>query len=200
MKLLFLSILTTSLLTLNSCDSCSTSGSQSNSNGDHRTSELSDFSNRNEELSNNSSSSESDTEEDDIYHDNSLSTGTVPYSCSGLYGDESVITVRTSSLSDQDVVVLVKNAGILVRNAYITAGDSYSFRLPDGRYQVFFYSGRGWNPDKSMPDGSFGGFVADESFSKDMPTDLDSQELTYELIPQPNGNFNTIPSSPDEIF
>ena len=141
-----------------------------------------------------------DSDENELYSGNSLSTGTVPYICSGLYGDESAITVTTSGTSGSDVVVMLKMAGRLVRNAYIQAGDSYTFNLPNGRYQVFFYGGSGWNPNKIMPDGSSGGFVEDESFTKDLPADLEFQELTYELILQPNGNFNALQSSASEMF
>ncbi len=88
----------------------------------------------------------------------------------------------------------------MVCNAYIEAGDSYTFNLPNGYYQVFFYGGKGWNPNKTMPNGIEGGFVANESYSKDNPVSLEYQGLEYELIPQLNGNFTTKQSSAIEIF
>ena len=88
----------------------------------------------------------------------------------------------------------------MVRNAYIVGGDSYTFNLPNGNYQVFFYGGRGWNPEKQMPNGDMGGFVVNESFSKDKPVTLVYQGLEYELILQQNGNFSTEPSSASEMF
>jgi len=51
-----------------------------------------------------------------------------------------------------------------------------------------------------MPNGLEGGFVANESYSKDSPVSLDYQSLTYELIPQPNGNFSTQQSNANEVF
>ena len=45
-----------------------------------------------------------------------------------------------------------------------------------------------------------GGFVVNESFSKDKPVTLVYQGLEYELILQQNGNFSTDPSSASEIF
>lgn len=51
-----------------------------------------------------------------------------------------------------------------------------------------------------MPNGLKGGFVANESYSKDSPISLEYEGLNYELIPQPNGNFNTQQSSVSEIF
>lgn len=127
-------------------------------------------------------------------------TGSVPYECYEKSGSNSKITTITSTQSESDLVVMIKQGDILVRNAYIKAGDKYSFLLPNGTYQVFFYSGRGWNPGKAMPNGLKGGFVTDESYSKDSPTSLSYQEMVYELILQQNGNFSTQQSSEDEIF
>ena len=132
------------------------------------------------------------------YVDNYLQTGSAPYSSNSAYGDNSTITVRTSS-SDNDVVVIVKSYGEMVRNAYIQGGDSYTFNLPSGNYQVFFYGGKGWDPTKDM-NGYQGGFVYQETFSKDDPIDLDGQGLEYELILQQNGNFQTKGSSENEVF
>ena len=139
--------------------------------------------------------------EENPYYSNSLSTGSSPYSSYELSAtDESQISVSTSAGSNCDVVVILKSGGDIVRNAYIKAGGSYTFNIPNGRYQVFFYGGKGWNPNKSMPGGLTGGFVANESYSKDSPVDLNYEGLTYELIPQPNGNFSTQQSSASEIF
>lgn len=139
--------------------------------------------------------------EDDPYYNNSLSTGTVPYESYGYSrSDESQITVTTSYKSNCDVVVIIKSGDRIARNAYIRAGGSHTFYIPNGYYQVFFYGGKGWNPNKIMPGGLRGGFVANESYSKDSPVDLEYQGLTYELIPQPNGNFSTKQSSASEIF
>lgn len=65
---------------------------------------------------------------------------------------------------------------------------------------MFFYGGKGWNPDKKMAGGYTGGFITNESFSKDNAVTLDYQGLNYELIPQRNGNFNTELSSETEMF
>lgn len=139
--------------------------------------------------------------ENNPYYNNSLSTGTTPYVNSSLRSsNDSQITVSTSANSNSDVVVIVKSVGEMVRNAYIKAGGSYTFHLPNGRYQVFFYAGKGWNPNKVMPNGENGGFVANESYSKDSPVTLDYQILTYELIPQRNGNFSTQQSNASEVF
>lgn len=155
---------------------------------------------RNYESSYSSSNTVTSTVEDDPYLDKSLSTGSVPYSCKNLKGEESTISVRTSGSSECDVVVIIKTGDTMVRNAYIKAGGSYTFNLPNGYYQVFFYGGKGWNPNKTMPNGLDGGFVANESYSKDEPVSLEYQGLEYELSPQQNGNFTTEQSSASEIF
>lgn len=186
MKKVFLFAL--GLTTILALDSCNGSSSKPNPE------------NRNYETGYSSSSTVTETVEDDPYIDNSLSTGTQPYECRNLRGDESSIEVRTSSSSECDVVVIVKSGDTMVRNTYIKAGGSYKFNLPNGTYQVFFYGGRGWNPNKAMPNGQDGGFVANESYSKDEPVSLNYQGLEYELIPQQNGNFSTEQSSASEIF
>lgn len=147
-----------------------------------------------------SSSMEIDQEEDNPYLDNSLQTGDMPYGNGSLSGSESTISVKTSSASECDVVVIVKHNGRMVRNAYIAAGGAHTFNVPNETYQVFFYGGKGWNPNKSMPNGCTGGFVANESFSKDSEVSLDFQGIEYELIPQRNGNFSTQQSNESEVF
>ena len=146
-------------------------------------------------------SEETDTVEDDSpYIDNRLQTGVSPYKNVRLSGNESTIEVKTSAGDENDVVVIIKHNGKIVRNAYIQGGDSYQFSIPNGTYQVFFYGGKGWNPDKEMAGGYTGGFVTNETFSKDNAVTLDYQGLNYELILQPNGNFNTEQSNREEMF
>lgn len=139
---------------------------------------------------------------------NSLSTGAMPYSyCYGAsnycgsYGC-SKISVRTGGA---DVLVTIKDgSGDVVRHAYINGGYTFTFNVPDGQYQVFFYSGTGWNPNKFMKSTScgqlHGGFVSGEDVTKDNYISLYSQIMSYELILQQNGNLSTKPSSKDEAF
>ena len=87
---------------------------------------------RNYESSYNSSNTVTSEVEDDPYLDNSVSTGTVPYSCRNLKGDGSTISVSTSGASECDVVVIVKSGDTMIRNAYIKAGGSYTFNIPMG--------------------------------------------------------------------
>jgi hypothetical protein len=142
------------------------------------------------------------------YINNSLNTGSTPYSycfgsnkpCSewGCAG----ISVKTPYNSD--VMVTIKKDDKVFRHAFIKAGDTYKFQFPNGTYQAFFYYGKGWNPNKIIKKVDCGilkgGFIANESFSKDKPQNLTNAELSYELILQEDGNFSTKPSNSDEAF
>jgi hypothetical protein len=154
---------------------------------------------------------EKERKEREIYNkyiNNSLQTGATPYH--SIYGGNpscdnygcSQITVRTPSNSD--VLVTIKKNGNVVRHAYIRSNSSYTFEIPDGTYQPFFYYGRGWNPEKIMKETANGtikgGFIEDESFGKDDPQILNSQILQYELILQRNGNFSLRPSNAAEAL
>jgi hypothetical protein len=140
---------------------------------------------------------------------NSLSTGSMPYaSCYGssnYCSDWSCSKIKVLTGGSGDVLVSIKNTnGKVVRHAYIKGGNSFTFSVPDGSYQVFFYSGTGWNPNKQMPSSSCsylkGGFVSNEDVTKDNYINLYSQIMTYELILQQQGNFSTKPSSKNEAF
>jgi len=142
------------------------------------------------------------------YKNNSLAHGSKPYSyCFGSYNscdgyNCSQLEVQASYSSD--VLVTLKSEGRVVRHAYITAGRTYTFDVPNGRYQPFFYSGSGWNPNKVMKETTCGtlrgGFVSGGHVGKDSPQYLSNQILTYELIEQIDGNFQTRPSSTNEAF
>lgn len=140
----------------------------------------------------------------DKYISNSLSTGATPYS--RHYGGNpscsssgcSQIKVRTSN---SDVLVTIKKNDKVVRHAFIRAGASYTFSMPNGTYQPFFYYGKGWNPEKEMKGGKIkGGFIENEDFGKDEPQYLSNNVLEYELILQRNGNFSTRPSNSEEAL
>lgn len=147
---------------------------------------------------------ETEKVEQDKY--SSLETGDTPWK--KYYGGNpdchnrncSEIVVRTDAFSD--VVVTIKREEKVVRHAYIKSNDTYTFSLPNGTYQVFFYSGNAWNTDKEMKNGEMkGGFMKNGHFSKDdNPQKLENNILTYELITQRNGNFQTKPSDENEAM
>ena len=142
------------------------------------------------------------------YINNSLQTGTTPYR--RYYGDNSSCKesgcsqIKVTTPQTSDVLVTIKNNDRVVRHAYICANSSYTFEMPNGTYQPFFYYGKGWSPEKEMKraDGTsiLGGFVSGEVFGKDDPQKLDNNILEYILILQPNGNFSTIPSNSMEAL
>ena len=141
------------------------------------------------------------------YANYSLPQGTLPYQ--SYYGDNyscysyGCSANRVNAPKDTDVVVIIKvgdSSGPVASHAYIQAGCSYNFGIPNGTYQTFFYMGRGWCPAKKMEGGVMGGFLSDEEFSKDNPQTLYNQELTYSLVMQKNGNFHTKKSSGSEVF
>jgi hypothetical protein len=144
----------------------------------------------------------------DKYINNSLHTGETPYSyCFG--GNRGCTEWGCAGISvktpyNSDVMVTIKKNDKVVRHAYIKAGSTYKFEFPNGIYQAFFYYGKGWNPNKVMKELDCGvlrgGFIANESFSKDNPQKLDNAVLSYELILQQNGNFSTKPSNSNEAF
>jgi len=144
----------------------------------------------------------------DKYINNSLSTGSTPYSycygrnssCSGWGCSEMKITTPHNS----DVLVIIKKGEKVVSHAYIKNRSTYTFELPNGIYQPFFYYGKGWNPEKVMKQTGCGtlkgGFIANEDIGKDDPQFLINSILTYELILQERGNFSTRPSNVNEAF
>ncbi len=142
------------------------------------------------------------------YANNSLSHGAMPYSyCFGSQnscGGYGCSEIRVRASNNSDVLVTIKSGGRVVRHAYIRAGRTYTFQLPNGSYQPFFYYGKGWNPYKIMKStycGTLkGGFTSNEVFGKDSPQYLNGDILTYELILRQNGNFSTRPSSAQEAF
>lgn len=147
------------------------------------------------------------SEEDRQYLDNSLATGTTPYSA--VYGKNyhcpytQCSGIKVTAPQESDIVVIIKRnnlTGKVIAHGYIKAGGSYQFDIPDGTYQTFFYYGEGWNPNKVMKGGVKGGFVKDEFFSKDNPQEINSGVLSYVLQLQRNGNFQTKESSIDEAF
>lgn len=142
----------------------------------------------------------------DQWQNNSLATGATPYSYK--YGRNQSCTdygcsqIKVKAPYNSDVIVIIKKGnerGSVIRHAYIRSGGSYTFEIPNGTYQTFFYYGKGWNPNKAMGKVT-GGFISDEHFGKDSPQYLNNNILEYELILQRNGNFSTKSSNANEIF
>jgi hypothetical protein len=154
---------------------------------------------------------EQERKDQELYNrflNNSLSNGSTPYqNCFGgnlSCSDWGCSEIKVSSPNNSDVLVTIKDGDQVVRHAYIKAGYTYTFQIPNGTYQPFFYYGKGWNPEKEMPSTSCsnlkGGFIAETSFGKDDPQQMNNSVLTYSLILQQSGNFSTRPSGAEEAF
>ena len=147
------------------------------------------------------------SKEDVLYITNSLTTGSKPYS--SYYGKgykcpySQCSAIEVTAPSSSDIVVIIKKDnqnGKVIQHGYVRAGMTYSFDIPDGTFQTFFYYGEGWNPNKEMGNGVRGGFVKNEIFSKDNPQVIESAVLTYVLQLQRSGNFQTKSSNKNEMF
>lgn len=139
----------------------------------------------------------------------SLPNGSEPYAkyygsnYSYSYG-RAAVEVSASAYSDVLVIVRYNNSnGRVAGHKYIRKGCSSTIYLPsEKRYQVFFYYGRGWYAKKEMPGGVKGGFLNDESYSKDGSSEYlgYGQTLTYTLTQVTHGNFSTSGSNKNEFF
>lgn len=136
--------------------------------------------------------------------------GSQPYSdCFGpnayCYG-AGCSQIKVKGPIDSDVLVTIKSKEfnyIVFSHAYIRSNETYTFDLDNGTYQIFFYYGKDWDLKKNIK-GTYcdlkGGFSSSEVFGKDFPQYLKNNILTYELILQKNGNFNTKQSNSREAF
>jgi hypothetical protein len=99
---------------------------------------------------------------------------------------------------------LVKNSSNkVIRHAYIRGREAFTFNIPDGTYNIYFYSGTGWNPYKKISSTTcniIGGFVSDENTGKDSYVNLKNNVLTYTLTLSTSGNFSMQNSSANEAF
>ena len=112
--------------------------------------------------------------------------------------------IRVNTSSNSSIVAIVKKYGKVVKHAYISAGSSYTFQVPDGTYQVFFYYGSEWDRNKSMNSKDCytlrGGFKSKESVSKTERITLKGQIMTYTLTYTTSGNFSPKSSSLEEAL
>ena len=112
--------------------------------------------------------------------------------------------IRVNTSSNSSIVAIVKKYGKVVKHAYISAGSSYTFQVPDGTYQVFFYYGSEWDRNKSMNSKDCytlrGGFTSKESVSKTERITLKGQIMTYTLTYTTSGNFSPKSSSLEEAL
>ncbi|MBQ6436939.1 MAG: hypothetical protein IJK20_00605 [Bacteroidales bacterium] len=142
-----------------------------------------------------------------IFRNNSLENGSQPYAQYYGYNDRyggSAVEIKSSSNHDCVVTVKYNNVnGNVAGHVYVRRGQTAVITLPpNNKYQVFFYSGLGWYPDKEMPKGIRGGFLTDESYSCDAtPFTLEyGESMTYTLTPVRNGNFKPSTTNSENFF
>lgn len=141
------------------------------------------------------------------YEHNSLENGAQPYA--QYYGKNlknAACSFIIKSSAEQDYIVIVKynnENGKVAGHVYVARNQTATIPVRSGAtYQVFFYTGRGWNPDKSMSGGVRGGFLYDESFSYDRePVYMNYGEtMEYTLQRVKNGNFRPSTGSASDFF
>lgn len=140
---------------------------------------------------------------------NSLPNGSQPYA--SYYGnnysyayDRAYVEVKASDYTDVVVIVRYNNSeGSVAGHTYVHKGcRSTIYLLPNNRYQVFFYYGKGWYPKKQMSGGVKGGFLESEDFDKDGSSMYlgRGEGVEYTLTQVVNGNFSTTNSNSSEFF
>lgn len=134
------------------------------------------------------------------YRNNSLETGDKPYR--DYFGRErtgqNYFYFKTSGKSDYIVIVKRHYDDAYINHIYIQGGDNAYLYVPDGTFDVYFYSGQGWNPYKEV--GQFmGGFVSG-SMGMDGPVELESAYMEYTLYPVAHGNLRLQGADIDDVF
>ena len=137
---------------------------------------------------------------DEEYRNNSLETGDKPYR--DYFGRErtgqNYFYFKTSWKSDYVVIVKRHYDDAYINHIYIQGGDNAYLYVPDGTFDVYFYSGEGWNPYKEV--GQFiGGFV-NGNMQKDDPVELESAYMEYTLYPVKYGNLRLQGADINEVF
>lgn len=148
-------------------------------------------------------------EEYNKYKDNFLSNGSQPYAkyygynpLLDEYDDRAEIKVKAPSNSD--VIVIVKRGGKtgpVMAHMYVRKGMTFSVNVkPRIAYQVFFYSGYGWDPEKQHGNVK-GGFVGNESVVADEQQILENLvQYNYDLNLSVNGNLHLSNIDVDDAF
>lgn len=123
------------------------------------------------------------------YINYSLQTGDTPYTpCYGTYLNCSgtgcsKIIVKASK--EKDLVASLKQDDKFIGHAYILRGESFTFEVPDGSYQPFFFMGRGWYPERKIKDNECGnlkgGFLSNVNYISDQPVALRNKVVMYDM-------------------
>ena len=135
------------------------------------------------------------------YRHNRLENGAKPYRA--YYGKDRTgyNYMDFNTEKGYDYVVIVKRSSDMrvMNHVYIRGGRMCRLYLPDGTFNVYFYSGTGWNPNIKIKRVK-GGFMESPSNQKDEGIRLYDSYVTYTLYRVPNGNLHLQQSSVDETF
>lgn len=135
------------------------------------------------------------------YIDNQLETGDQPYSTeygTGWTGDN-YLDFKTSGACDYIIIARTVNNNKVINHVYIRGGEFARLYLPNGNYTIYFYSGKGWNPNKQKGN-VMGGFVSNESTQKDEDVSLYNRYGEYTLYPVQHGNLILDNAADSETF
>lgn len=135
------------------------------------------------------------------YRHNRLENGAKPYRA--YYGKDRTgyNYMDFNTEKGYDYVVIVKRSSDMrvMNHVYIRGGRMCRLYLPDGTFNVYFYSGTGWNPNIKIKSVK-GGFMESPRSQKDEGIRLYDSYVTYTLYRVPNGNLHLQQSSVDETF
>lgn len=134
------------------------------------------------------------------YRNYSLETGDKPYR--NYFGRErtgqNYFYFKTSGKSDFVVIVKRHYDDAYINHIYIQGGDNAYLYVPDGTFDVYFYSGEGWNPNKEV--GQFTGGFVNGNMQKDGSVELESAYMEYTLYPVKHGNLRLQGADMNEVF
>lgn len=132
---------------------------------------------------------------------NAITTGSTPYANAHTgENNNAKINICTTSASECDVVVIIKQGKSIVRNTYIAAGDIATIYVPNGEYRVYYYCGKGWDAEKPMPGNRKGGFAHAETFGAEAPVSLNYDTRTFSITPTASGCSAALRASLRDIF
>ena len=136
----------------------------------------------------------------DTYINNQLKTGSKPYK--KYYKSHTGDNYLDFKTSGCDYVIIVRNYSNshVVNHIYVRANETGRLYLPNGTYNIYFYGGKGWNPNKEKSHVR-GGFVSENGpIQKDEYVRLYDQYGEYTLYPVQNGNLHLEESSEEEAL
>ena len=127
--------------------------------------------------------------QESAYKGNQLENGASPYNVffgGGVYDQNSYNQLLIKNGPGHDAIVCLEDITTqrTIRNEYIRGGSSFLMtKIPDGKYYVKCFSGKNWNPTKTLLNGKIkGAFDTSMDFSKFAEIIQMQQYRTYDSI------------------